>query len=161
MASSSQSPYEVGEEASLDYTFTSRDGIRYHASFYPVEQLYPGFKDTYSFSIEPEDGRAHPIDMRIAVTIADILRRFFAANTNAMLMVCDSSDGKELKRRKLFDRWFDRLNDAGIAKYDASAPLEEYQLFVSLYMRRDNPNREALLRAFSNLMTSDLYEIAL
>ena len=60
------------------------------------------------------------MDRRIAITIAEILKRFFAVNTNAMIMVCDSTDGKEFKRRKLFDRWFEHFSDDSILKYDAS-----------------------------------------
>ncbi len=78
MASDSQNPYDIDEAEHLDYTFTNRDGIKYHASFYSVEPLYPDFMDTYSFSIEPEGKRSHPIDKRIAITIAEILKRFFA-----------------------------------------------------------------------------------
>ena len=100
MVSDSLNPYEIDEEELLDYTFITKDGIKYHASFYSVEPLYPEFVDTYSFSIEPEDKRSHPMDRRIAITIAEILKRFFAVNTNAMIMVCDSTDGKEFKRRK-------------------------------------------------------------
>lgn len=161
MASDSQSPYKISEEAPLDYTFINRDGIKYHASFYSVEPLYPEFIDTYSFSIEPEDKSSHPIDRRIAITIAEILKRFFEVNTNAMIMVCDSTDGKELKRRKLFDRWFDYFSDNSILKYDASAPLAEYQLFISLYFCKDNPNRDMLLQAFSKLMKTDLYGLGI
>lgn len=156
-----QNPYDINEEASLDYTFVNRDGIKYHASFYSVEPLYPEFLDTYSFSIEPENKKAHPMDRRIAITIAEILKRFFKVNTNAMIMVCDSSDGKELKRRKLFDRWFEHFSDDSVLKYDASAPLEEYQLFISLYFSKDNPNKENLLRAFSKLMEADLYGLGI
>lgn len=161
MESNFQSPYKIDEEEPLDYTFINRDGIKYHATFYSVESLYPEFVDTYSFSIEPEDKRSHPIDRRIAITIADILRRFFAVNTNAMIMVCDSTDGKEVKRRKLFDRWFEHFSDDSILKYDASAPLAEYQLFISLYINKDNPNKEVLLRSFSKLMEQDLYGLGI
>lgn len=161
MESNSLSPYEVNEEAPLDYTFINRDGIKYHASFYSVESLYPDFIETYSFSIEPEDNKPHPIDRRISVTIAEILRRFFVVNTNAMIMVCDSADGKELKRRKLFDRWFEYFSDGSILKYDASAPLDDYQLFVSLYINKSNPNKAILLSAFSKLMKADLYGLGI
>lgn len=161
MVSDSLNPYEIDEEESLDYTFITKDGIKYHASFYSVEPLYPEFVDTYSFSIEPEDKRSHPMDRRIAITIAEILKRFFAVNTNAMIMVCDSTDGKEFKRRKLFDRWFEHFSDNSILKYDASAPLSEYQLFISLYISKNNPNREKLLHAFSKLMENDLYGLGI
>lgn len=161
MESNSLSPFDIREDAPLDYTFTNRDGIKYHASFYSVEPLYPGLKNTFSFCIEPEDSKSHHIDARISATIVEILRRFFSVNTNAMIMVCDSTDGKELKRRKLFDRWFEHYSDGSILKYDSSAPLDEYQLYISLYMRKDNPYREPLLHSFTKLMETDLYGLSL
>lgn len=161
MESSSQSPFDIIENESLDYVFTSRDGIKYHATFYPVSVFYPELVNTFSFSIEPEDKKAHPLDARIAATIIHILKRFFANNENAMIMVCDSTDGKERKRRMLFDRWFDKFADEHILKYDASAPLNEYQLYLSIYFTKDNPNKTQLLQAFNNLLKTDLYELAL
>ena len=161
MGSSSLSPFEILEEHPLDYVFVSRDGIKYHATFFPVSDLHPGLINTYSFSIEPEDRKAHPIDYRISSTIVEILRRFFAVNENAMIMVCDSVDGKEEKRRKLFDRWFDKYAGNDILKYDASAPLDEYRLYLSIYMTKTNPNKESLLQAFYNLLKTDLYELTI
>jgi hypothetical protein len=161
MESSLQSHFEIDEQSEMDYVFVNRDGIKYHATFYPVSDLYPQLTKTYSFSIEPEDRKAHPIDSKIATTIVEILKRFFKNNENAMIMVCDSLDGKESKRRKLFDRWFDHFADHSILKYDASAPLEDYQLYLSIYFRRDNPNKESLLRAFRDLLSMNLYELGI
>ena len=80
MVSDSLNPYEIDEEESLDYTFITKDGIKYHASFYSVEPLYPEFVDTYSFSIEPEDKRSHPMNRRIAITITEILKRLIVTS---------------------------------------------------------------------------------
>ena len=158
----SLNPFDVSEENPLDYTFVSRDGIKYHAFFNPVFHLYPQLLNTYSFSIEPEDNQAHPIDMRIAATIVEILKHFFQNNENAMIMVCDSTDGKEEKRRKLFDRWYDKYADQQmLLKYDASAPLDEYRLHLSIYFTKTNPNRDILLKAFRDLLTTDLYELVI
>ena len=67
------------------------------------------------------------MDRRIAITIAEILRR----------------------------------SDDSILKYDASAPLAEYQLFISLYLNKNNPNKDLLLHAFSKLMEADLYGLGI
>lgn len=69
-----------------------------------------------------------------------------------MIMVCDSLDGKEEKRRKLFDHWFDVHTDDTLLKYDVSAPLESYHLFISLIFKKTNPNKELLLRSFFDLL---------
>ncbi len=99
MASNSQNPYKVIEENPLDYSFVNRDGINYHLYFTPISSIYPDLPNTYSFNIEREGTTPHPIDLRIAATVVNVLRRFFEAIENAMIMVCDSTDGKQHKRR--------------------------------------------------------------
>lgn len=155
------SPFEISETEPYDYTFTSRDGVRYRVFFSPLQDLYPQLINTYSFSIEREDKRAHPMDARIAVTVVSILKRFFESNENAMIMICDTLDGKEAKRRKLFDRWYKHFNDGSLEKYDASASTIDYELFISIYFTRSNPNRKQLIDAFRDLLASDLYELVI
>ena len=154
-------PFDFKKVDELYYTFISRDGITYNVFFSPLQEIYPKLINTYSFSIEREDKNAHPIDARIAVTVATILKRFFENNENAMIMICDTLDGKEAKRRKLFDRWYKRFNDGSLEKYDASASTAEYELFISIYFTRTNPNRRQLIEAFRDLLASDLYEMVI
>ena len=152
-------PYDYVRDGEWRYTFITRDGIHYNLYFLPLSELYPQFPDTYSFNIEAIERTPHPIDRRIAATVVDVLRRFFSNHVNAMIMVCDSIDGKERKRRMLFDYWFGLYNDGTISKMDASASTPDYEMFLSLYYRNDNPNRTRLLAAFRDLTNHDLYEI--
>ena len=152
-------PYDFHTVDGLYYRFVNRDGIPYNVYFSPIYDVYPQFPATYSFSIEPEDSRPHSIDRRIAVTVVDILRKFFMREENAMIMICDSTDGKEHKRRMLFDYWFQLYNDGSISKVDASAETPDYNMYLSLYFRHDNPNKRQLIESFNKLMEGDLYEI--
>ena len=159
-----QNPYDIIEENELDYSFETKDGILYRAYFLSAAHLHVEFKDAYSFSIEPvgdvEDTK-HPMDARISMTIASILKDFFRKNENSMLMVCDNIDGKEEKRRKLFERWYHCYNDCSLIKLDASLENEDYKLFVSMFINRRNPNRESLIGAFNELVRTDLYELGI
>ena len=161
MASNSLPPYKIEEIENLSYLFINRDGIKYHVYFNPMFLYYPQFPETYAFNIEPEDRRPHPIDRRIAATVVEILRRFFENEENAMIMICDSSDGKEHKRRLLFDFWFDLYNDGTLSKMDASASTPEYDMYLSIYYKNQNPNKKQLLEAFRELTNGDLYEIVI
>ena len=159
-----QNPYDVIEESELDYSFCTKDGIIYRAYFLSASHLHDSFTDAYSFSIEPvgdSEDTIHPIDVRISVTIASILKNFFQKNENSMLMVCDNMDGKEEKRRKLFDRWYHHYDNYSLIKLDASLENEDYRLFVSMYINRNNPKRELLIRAFNELVRTDLYELGI
>ena len=161
MASNSRLPYNYSRIGDLFYTFVNKDGIAYNIYFFPLPSFCPEYGKTYSFSIEPEDTRPHPMDVRIVLTVIDILRRFFEVHENAMLMVCDNTDGKEAKRRKLFDRWYEQYGDSSIDKYDAAAHADDYHLFASIYFRHDNPNGHHLRDAFYDMMKQDPYEIVI
>ncbi len=157
--SNSQLPYSISKSDDGFYSFTTKHGIIYHAYFVDYSIFHHDFKNVYTFNIEPEDSNSHPIDVRIAITIVDILRKFFDNNTNAMIMICDTLDGKEEKRRLLFSRWFDKYNDGRLNKYDASAETEDYSLYVSLYLHKNNPDTNKLVSAFYDLVKNNLYPL--
>ena len=159
MVSNSQNPYKVIEENPFDYSFVSRDGINYHLYFTPISSIYPDLVNTYSFSIEREGTNPHPIDLRIADTVVHILRRFFETIENAMIMVCDSTDGKQHKRRNLFDHWFRYYNDGTLTTINAEVGEGDYELLLSIYFRKDNPYKQQLIKAFGDLLSQNYYEI--
>lgn len=161
MVSNSQNPYKVIEGNPLDYSFVNRDGINYHLYFTPISSIYPDLVNTYSFCIEREGTNPHPLDRRIAATVVDVLRRFFQNVENAMIMVCDSTDGKQHKRRNLFDRWFHYYNDGTLTSINAELGQGDYELLLSIYFKKDNPYKQQLIRAFGDLLSQDFYEIVI
>jgi len=161
MVSNSQNPYKIIEENPLDYSFVNRDGINYHLYFTPISSIYPDLLNTYSFNIEREGTNPHPIDLRIAATVVDVLRRFFETVENAMIMVCDSTDGKQHKRRNLFDRWFHFYNDGTLTTISAEVGEGDYELLLSIYFKKNNPNKQQLIKAFGDLLAKDCFEIVI
>ena len=161
MVSLSRLPYEYRKIDELNYVFVNRDGIRYHLYFTPISNVYPDLVNTYSFSIEREGTNPHPIDLRIAATVVDVLRRFFESIENAMIMVCDSTDGKQHKRRNLFDRWFHFYNDGTLTTISAEVGEGDYELLLSIYFKKNNPNKKLLIKAFGELLAKDCYEIVI
>ena len=164
MDSNLLNPYKIIETEDFGYTFVTKDGVAYRAYFLDVSYLHPQFSDAYSFNIEPvgsANSTRHPIDRRIGLTIASILKEFFKKNENSMLMACDNLDGKEYKRRKLFDRWYDNYNDNSLIKLDAALENDVYKLYVSMYIGKANPRREQLILAFNELIKTDLYELGI
>ena len=155
-----QLPYDIAEESEWNYSFVTKHAIVYHAYFIDYSIYHPAFCEVYTFNIEPETDTPHPIDTRIALTIVQILKLFFAVKERAMIMVCDNLDGKEEKRRLLFSKWFLRYNDAGkIIKFDASASTEGYQLYVSIYLNKENQQKDVLIAAFYDLVKNNFYPI--
>jgi len=161
MASHSLLPYEVRKTDELNYEFVNKHGIKYHLFFLPVYDLYPDLVNTYSFSIEREGTNPHPLDRRIAATVVDVLRRFFQNVENAMIMVCDSTDGKQHRRRNLFDHWFHYYNDGTLTAINAEVGEGDYELLLSIYFKKTNPYKQQLIKAFGDLLAQDLYDIVI
>lgn len=162
MESVSPSPYSISTEGNFDYTFVTKDSIKYHAYFIEAFYMHPEFTNVYSFNIEPEgspESNRHHIDSRIAATVIYILTQFFASHKNAMIVVCDSCDGKELKRQRLFNRWFDNYNNDRLIKIEASFQTSDYLMLVSMYIDKDNNRKPILISAFNDLIRSDLFDL--
>lgn len=159
MESNSQLPYRISEISDWNYSFITKHGIVYHAYFIDFSNYHPDFSEVYTFNIEPETENPHPIDNRIALTITFILKAFFSIKEHSMIMVCDNLDGKEAKREQLFARWFHRYNDGNIMKYDASASTDDYLLYVSVFLHKENPHYRELVTAFYDLIRNNFYPI--
>lgn len=145
-------PYKIVEERHLFYTFTTEKDVVYHIYFLDYTICFPGFANIYTFNIEREDDIPHPIDRRIAITVASVLQQFFKENENAVIMICDNLDGKELKRARLFSRWFLQYNDGNIQKYDASSESDDYTLYASLYVHKENRYIKQQVETFYELV---------
>ncbi len=70
--------------------------------------------------------------------------------------VCDSADGREKARMRLFNAWFDRIAPEGLIKVDRTGRTSSYELFVSILLWHDNPAKKqlkALLEDYCNMVT--------
>ena len=74
-----------------------------------------------------------------------------------MLLVCDTTDGREEARMRLFNSWFTRIAPEGLTKIDRSGKAEEYNLFVSLLVWADNPMRDTLVSLLEEYCNAMLY----
>jgi len=149
-------PYNIILDGNMSYTFTTDEGVVYHAYFMEFSNVLTGFQSVYTFNIESESNEPHPIDIRISHTIVSILELFFRNIENAIIFVCDNIDGKERKRNIKFDRWYQNWRTENIEKYDATADTEDYVLYVSLLINVANPKRKEIVSAFYKLVSNNM-----
>jgi hypothetical protein len=62
-----------------------------------------------------------------------------------MLITCDSSDGREMVRKRLFESWFLSYAPPELKKIDRCGRTESYNLVLSLFVWDDNPDKERLI----------------
>lgn len=138
------------------YHFVTESGIEYVAYFLDYSKYGPDF---YTFNFEKVSSsleKSFSPGLYVLDTICQILSDFFQKRTNALLIVCDSSDGREEGRRRLFSQKFASVNDGSFEKVDRNGKTRYYSVYSSVIFRKDNPNKDILLRSFDQICADSL-----
>lgn len=153
MESNLLNPYNVDyNEKEQSYSFNTKLGIEYHVFFLDASGYDFKSEEVYMFNIERvENDTPQPIDVRISHTITSILDKFFQQKKHAIIIVCDNNDGKERKRNKIFQRWFDKYNNGKIIKIDKCCQTEDYCIYASLFFDENNPDKTNITKTFNEL----------
>ena len=122
-------PYNFKKADDATYYFETENGLKYKAYFIEFPST---FYKLYSFSFDKLEGCA-PYDPRVRDTIVTILADFFDADNYILGYTCDVTDGREMARKRLFDRWFAQADDNSLRKID----FQTDNIYVSLIVNRN------------------------
>lgn len=140
--SSSLHPYRYWEDAG-QYFFDTPSGARYVAYFLDLSFIT---NNLFTFNFDRIiDGERGIIDNQVFDTVCAILESFFVNHLHSILLVCDSSDGREEARMRLFNTWFNRAAPKGLSKIDRAGKAENYNLFISLLIWDSNPDKTKMV----------------
>ena len=151
--SNSLHPYSY-QEREGQYYFTTPSGAKYVAYFLEL----PLAPHLFTFNFDRiKDGRQTVVDTNVFDTVCSILATFFQNHQDAMLVVCDTVDGREMARMRLFQSWYLRIAPKELLKIDKTGKAENYNLLVSLLVWDDNPHKAELLSLLDEYCTMMLY----
>lgn len=159
-------PYTLISQEGTDvsYTFITDHNIQYvvryvsSTGYYFDDSSDIGDTEILEFQFVPiEKGIKLVQDLRIAETLATSMKDVLSLRKNAILYICDKSDGKQAARNKLFDKWYKNYSWEMVEKHDGklvypNSPESEY---VSLIVNTENPYANNVVEAFSFIMESD------
>ena len=93
-----------------------------------------------------------PRDLKMRDTVMLIIENFFNMNEAALLYICESGDGKQHMRSRLFEYWFSsyQMKDKFILMPVSIEDMEGIENFAALIIRKDNPNVLDIVAEFSN-----------
>ncbi|MHA4894374.1 DUF6169 family protein [Pedobacter sp. PWIIR3] len=159
-------PYSLISQDGSDvsYTFVTDHDIQYvvryisSTDYYFDETSDIGDSEILEFQFVPIDKGTKPInDLRVAKTLVTSMKSVLKSRKNAVLYICDKSDGKQAARSKLFDKWYKRYSWDSIAKHEGKLenPDSEDSEHVSLIVNTENPFANNIVEAFSFIMQSD------
>ena len=95
--------YPVTGDLNEGYRFVTDYGVVYRVYFMDDYSIWD--TGAYQFIIANENKRKSPNDPKVKETVFHLIEEFFAANPSILLYVCETGDGKESMRNRLFLRW--------------------------------------------------------
>jgi len=141
------SPYDI-TLSEAGFIFETDYGIHYRVSFDEEEIVLGGCK-TYQFILQNVEHTRAPHDPKIEETVLAIIYEFFRCNQHILLYVCDTSDGKEGGRNRLFLRWFERHTTPDrFTICTAKAKVESEMVYIAIIVDNRNPNLQAITKDF-------------
>jgi hypothetical protein len=150
-------PYKITIAKDNYFEFTTVAGIKYACYFLSYAEYFKDYKEIagsiYSFNVEVlESKRKGPApDERAGLTIVDVVKQFLEELENAVVYVCDTSDGRELVRKRKFDNWFKKYDDGTIIKVDGHIAVPNFNIYNTILIHKDNPKKNLFIKAFNDL----------
>lgn len=134
-----KAPYKVLEQTEGTLSFTTDNGLCYDAGF--VEDYSFMEEGVFQFFISERSGKRATKDMKVKETVVTIIEAFFEYNEYALLYICDTSDGKQQLRNRLFEMWYNTFSyKKEYTRLSASIMVEDVSFYASVIIKNSNKN---------------------
>jgi len=154
-AINSKSPYKVIQTQHNSFQFTTDYGNVYEVGFV-VENMFD-FDGVYQFYIEEKISINKRFDAKIEQVIVVILEEFFSHQNAILDYICDTSDGKQAARNRLFMQWIRQHADAKNYSYrNLSVEVEGITFYASVLLKKDSTIFDSFMQAV-NSFEKDLF----
>lgn len=143
------SPYKVRNFARDGFVvFTTEHGVSLMVGFYRTDLITAD--EAYEFVILNAEHKPSPRDPKVRETIMAIVDAFFASNNKTVLYLCETADGKQAFRHRLFQDWFVGYEQKGEYVFLSTSITDEEEIrnYATIIARNDNPNLEAVIEEF-------------
>ena len=138
------------EEDELTFSFMTDNMTEFFISFEKDDILQSGI--VYQFGISNPQGTKSPRDPKVRNTILAIIEEFFNKNKAALLYICETGDGMQKMRSRLFQYWFSIYNEREEYLFLPQIVYdeEENENYAALIIRKDNPCFVELVSEFTD-----------
>ena len=140
-------PYKVWTEDGRDYLVETSRGHIFVIGFMDDYSIWP--TGAYQFTINNQSHQPSPLDLKLRDTILLLIEAFFTANPDILLYICETGDGRQAFRSRLFVRWFNTYSgrDAYVMQ---TAEVQEGNTrnFAALIVQKSNPRLFSILSEF-------------
>lgn len=145
----STAPYKVRRSANDGFVvFTTEYGVSLTVGFCRTDLIQSD--EAYEFVILNAEHKSSPRDPKVKDTIVTIVDSFFNSNNSTVLYICETGDGKQALRNRLFQDWFSGYSQKGNYVFLSTTIKDEENVrnYATIITRNDNPNLEAVVGEF-------------
>jgi len=145
-------PYKVWTENGRDYLVETSYDLLFRIGFIDDYSIWQS--GAYQFYINNESHRPSPNDEKLKATIFRIIEAFFVANPDILLYICETGDGRQAFRSRLFVRWFNNYagRDAFVMQ-TAEVQDGNTRNFAALIVQKSNPRLKEILAEFDETIS--------
>ena len=146
-----RAPYRVKQVDDSVFVFVTKHGISYTASFVADVSFFD--EGVYQFFLTKTSSKKGRKDDDISKTVKVIIEEFFAQKESVMLYICDTADGRQASRDRLFRAWFySYIESDSYTMCTDTMTIDNVRYFSSILLRRDNPMLIQVLNKFHNFI---------
>ena len=150
-AVNAKSPYKIDSDPSGSFFFVTDKQRPDHGAFIEDPLFYE--HGIYQYCLDTDihaeaDGHVYEV-------VVALMEEFFKSSAKGLLYVCDSMDGRQAARNRLFNRWYNSYADRN--KYlllQREIPYEGVLQYVSLIVRKDHPEVQLITEAFDRVLSN-------
>ena len=144
--------YKVWTENGKDYLIETNRGNIFVVGFMDDHSIWP--TGAYQFTINNQNHLPSPNDHKLRETILLLIEAFFAANPDILLYICETGDGKQAFRSRLFVRWFNTYNRRDdYVMQTAEVEEEGTKNFAALIVQKSNPRLREIIAEFDETIS--------
>lgn len=149
-AINTNAPYSVWNVDEY-YFFRTKYGALYKIGFMPDDTIWD--ENAYQFLIVNENNTTSPNDAHLKETVFCIIEGFFKANPSILLYLCETGDGKQASRNRLFIRWFKAYSSKHLFYFDTvSMTAEGVDNFAAIIVQKSNPKLQEIIDEFNSVV---------
>ncbi|HMR84073.1 MAG TPA: DUF6169 family protein [Niabella sp.] len=152
-------PYPISKVDDLTYSFTTEKGDSYKCFFLSYSEYFVSYPELarkiYSFNIELTSPPAlsKSIDRRIADTVIQIVGDFLSSRVNAVVYVCDPTDGKGAARARKFKSWYNYYEySTEILQLNTDMEAGGIRLYTAFLVHKKNKLKHRFIQAYLDLV---------
>ena len=109
--------------------------------------------EAYQFIIVNENNTPSPNDPKLRNTIFCIIEDFFKANPKILLYLCETGDGKQASRNRLFVRWFGEYAKKHLYYFDTvEMESDGIENFAAIIVQKANPQLNEIVEVFNHVV---------